>query len=65
MTKLVLIATIAVGTVVFAPQPTAAQACTEAYEKCLNDTYDKTGVARILADMECMAGYIGCIRQIL
>lgn len=65
MIKLILIASIAVGTVVFAPQQATAQECVEGYERCLNDTHDTSGLTRILADIECFAAYIGCVRETL
>lgn len=65
MTKLILIASIAAGTVVFAPQPVAAQSCTEGYEQCLNDTHDTEGLVQLLADVECFAAYVGCVRKTL
>jgi hypothetical protein len=65
MTKLMLMFTLAVGVVAYAPAPTAAQDCTEGYEKCLNDTWDTSGTTRLLADIECFAAYIGCVRGTL
>jgi hypothetical protein len=65
MTKLILMFTIAVGLVAYAPAPATAQDCTAGYEKCLNDTYDTSGATRLLADIECFAAYIGCVRGTL
>jgi hypothetical protein len=65
MTKLILMFTIAVGLVAYAPAPAAAQDCTASYEKCLNDTWDTSGATRLLADIECFAAYIGCVRGTL
>jgi hypothetical protein len=63
MTKLILMFTLALGVVAYAPAPVAAQECTAGYQKCLNDTWDTSGATRLLADIECFAGYIGCIRN--
>lgn len=65
MMKTMLIAVIAIGTVVFAPQPASAQSCVRAYEQCLNDTWDTSGLTRIMADFECFAAYVGCVRRSL
>lgn len=57
---------IAVGATL--PSPVAASddlACTEAYEKCLNDSYDKKGFAEYLANLECGARFARCIMDII
>jgi hypothetical protein len=65
MTKLILIATLAAGAAVFAPQPVVGESCTEGYIKCLNDTADTSGFLRLMADVECFAAYVGCVRRTL
>jgi hypothetical protein len=65
MTKLILIAATAAVAAVAAPRPVAAEDCVRGYEQCLNDTYDTSGATRILADIECFAGYVGCVRRLI
>jgi hypothetical protein len=65
MTKLIVIAAIAAGAAIFAPQPMSAQSCTQGYEQCLNDTWDTSGFTRLMADIECFAAYVGCVRRTL
>jgi hypothetical protein len=65
MTKLILIAATAAVAAVAAPRPVAAEDCVKGYEQCLNDTYDTSGATRILADIECFAGYVGCVRRLI
>lgn len=40
-------------------------ACTDGYMACLNASYDKRGIARAMADVECFARYGGCIARAL
>ncbi len=65
MTKFIVTAAIVAATAVLAPQPLAASECVKGYESCLNDTYDTSGLTRVLADIECFAGYVGCVRRLL
>lgn len=65
MTKLIVLAAMAAGAAVFVPQPVAAQSCTEGYEKCLNDTAHTSGFTQVMADIECFAAYVGCVRRLL
>ena len=53
-----LMMTLAAGT----PAAASAATCVQIYQTCLNDTYDTSGITRILADLECAAKYVGCIR---
>lgn len=46
-----------------APEKAEAASCTRGYEMCLNDTWDTRGFARALADVECFAEYVGCVRR--
>jgi hypothetical protein len=48
-----------------ATTPAAADAatCVDVYYKCLNDTWDTSGITRYLADLECAARYVGCVRK--
>lgn len=39
----------------------AATACGDAYYKCLNDTWDTSGLARFFANRMCEAAYIQCV----
>ncbi|HEX7119537.1 MAG TPA: hypothetical protein VF212_12155 [Longimicrobiales bacterium] len=41
----------------------ALASCTTSYMWCLNDSYDTRGMLRFLADVECLAEYIGCVRR--
>ena len=43
----------------------AATTCADAYDKCLNDTWNTSGFTRILADAECGIKYYSCIRKSL
>lgn len=43
----------------------ADASCTGDYERCLNDSWETSGFARVLADVECLAGYAGCLRRLV
>lgn len=43
----------------------AAASCLGGYYECLNDSWDTSGFERIMADVECFAGYVGCIRRLV
>lgn len=45
------------------PAPASAASCTEGYMRCLNDSYDTSGLLRVMADMECLFEYVGCVRR--
>lgn len=47
------------------PAAMASVSCTDAYEMCLNDSWDKKGFAELLANLECGARYARCIADIL
>jgi hypothetical protein len=51
---------IAVGTALPA-RAVAGVPCTDGYQGCLNDSFDKKGFAEILANLECGARYARCI----
>lgn len=53
------------GGVTVVPEPAQARGaeCTRAFERCLNDTWDTKGITRLLADIECTAEYLGCVRN--
>jgi len=55
--------TLLLGGLVGVPTEVRAAPCTEAFEKCLNDTWDTKGLLRLFADIECTADYIGCVRR--
>jgi hypothetical protein len=63
MTKLILTLALAMGAATFVPRPLAADECTRAYIQCLNDSYDLTGWFQTMADIECFAGYVGCVAK--
>ncbi len=63
MTKLMMIAVMAGSALTLAPRPAAASDCTRQYTKCLNDTWDLSGMLQVMADVECFAEYTGCIRK--
>jgi len=44
------------------PGQASASSCTAAYDKCLNDSWDTSGIRRIMADIDCFAEYIGCVK---
>jgi hypothetical protein len=64
MKKLILVLTVFAAAAAFVPQPAAAQTCTTTYNRCLNETWDTSGGTRLLADLECMAAYMGCVRRL-
>ncbi len=45
------------------PGQARAAICVDGYNKCLNDTWDTSGWQRLLADVECFAEYVGCVRR--
>ena len=65
MTKIILSLAIAAGAVTLAPAPVAAAPCTDAYVKCLNDSYDYTGALQAMADVECLGKYTACVGAML
>lgn len=62
MKRIILGLAFVLGLVAFAPQPAAAEDCALSYARCLSDTWYLTGLLRMLADIECGADYVGCIR---
>ncbi|HEY0808770.1 MAG TPA: hypothetical protein VGD49_01365 [Longimicrobiales bacterium] len=56
---LVLTSAFAVAT----PIAANAATCVDIYQQCLNDTWNTSGLTRILADIECGAKYAGCVRR--
>jgi len=54
---------VALALAVGAPGVASAQECVDEYQRCLNDTHDTRGVIRVMADVECFAKYVGCIRR--
>lgn len=46
------------------PAPADAAPCTSSYQRCLNDSYSMKGIAEYMANLECGAGYAGCIMLI-
>jgi hypothetical protein len=55
--------TLLLGGMVGVPTEARATDCTKGFERCLNDTWDRTGLLRLMADIECTAEYIGCVRR--
>jgi hypothetical protein len=41
------------------PGGASASTCTGGYSRCLNDTWD--AVSETMADIECGAGWVGCV----
>lgn len=41
----------------------ARTSCIGIYELCLNNSWNTSGITRMLADIECAARYAGCIRS--
>lgn len=63
-TKLMLLALL-VGSSLTPSLASAAKACVDVYQQCLNDTWNTSGLARYLADLECAARYAGCLRAVI
>ena len=59
---MLMVLTLAAGAASLAPMPVTAQACTDGYLKCLNDTHETKKFVRMMADIECFADYLKCIR---
>ena len=62
MTKLILILSAAAGLAVLTPDAAAAS-CAGDYVRCLNDSYDYPEPFQTMADVECAAKYVGCLRR--
>jgi hypothetical protein len=45
------------------PPRAMAASCLNGYYRCLNDSWDTSGISRILADIDCFSGYVGCVRR--
>jgi hypothetical protein len=63
MKRIIIGMAFVLGVVAFAPQPVAAEDCARGYASCLNDSWDLSGLLQVLADIECGADYVGCIRS--
>lgn len=65
MRKIIVVLTLTVVPVAFAPRAAVAEDadCTRDYAECLNDSHDLDGVLQTLADIECMADYTGCVAR--
>lgn len=65
MKTILAVLTFAAATVAFAPRPTAAQEanCTNNYTKCMNDSWESSGLIQVMADIECFGDYVTCIRK--
>ena len=65
MRKLIVVLSLVVGTVAFAPRAVTAQEadCSRDYVQCLNDSYDLEGIFQTMADLECAAEYAGCVAR--
>lgn len=63
MIKTMLAVFIGASALVFVPQPVAASSCADAYTRCLNDSYHYDDAMIILADIDCFAEYVGCVRE--
>lgn len=46
-----------------APEKAEASSCSSAYEQCLNDSWHTEAFTRVLADIDCLAEYVGCVRR--
>jgi hypothetical protein len=57
-----IILSVLVLTALLLPAAASARTCISVYEQCLNDTWNTSGITRILADIECGARYAGCVR---
>jgi hypothetical protein len=63
-TKLMLFA-VALVSAIAPATASAAKTCLEVYYECLNDTWDTSGIERVIADAECGARYVGCLRKVI
>ena len=62
MKKTVMVMALAAMAAAFVPAPASAQdVCTNGYVKCLNDSWDKRGALKTLADIECFSKYLRCV----
>lgn len=62
MTKTTLMLVLAALAVPLTAASLAAQECTEGYVTCLNDTWYLTGLLQTMADIECFADYLTCLK---
>ena len=60
MKKTMMMLALAAMAASFAPVPVSAQACTDGYVRCLNDSWDKRGALKTMADIECFSKYLRC-----
>lgn len=65
MKTLLAVLTFAMTTVALAPRSVTAQeaGCTNNYTKCMNDSWESTGLIQVMADIECFGDYVTCIRK--
>ena len=61
-TTAIVVAMVAISAVAPAVASAAAATCHEQYYKCLNDSWDATGLQRLMADAECGIRYYGCLK---
>jgi hypothetical protein len=61
----ILLAALLVTTLLAPSTASAAKTCVQIFEECLNDTWNTSGISRVLADLECAARYAGCLRAVI
>ena len=61
MKKKLMVLALAATAASLTPAAVAAQACTDGYVKCLNDTHELKGFLQTMADVECFSGYLRCV----
>lgn len=65
MKKLLAVLVFTLAAVAFTPESAIAQTatCTNNYTKCMNDSWMTDGWLQMMADVECFADYVACVRR--
>ena len=61
MKKTLMMLALAAMAASFVPAPAAAQECSDGYVSCLNNSWEKRGVLKTMADIECFSKYLRCV----
>jgi hypothetical protein len=65
MTKVIAVLSLAAVLTVAAPRDVLAGPCTDAYSRCIAEAGLLSEPFRSMADVECGAGYVGCVARAL